>query len=83
MLWALPACFLVAKGTKKVSLKTSGQYSGLHKSKAGIEMGYYIFTKRFFELCDHSEGRGFRQVVLQRNMCGVGSKMRCLLRFPV
>lgn len=57
MLWALPACFLVAKGTKKVSLKTSGQYSGLHKSKAGIEMGYYIFTKRFFELCDHSEGR--------------------------
>jgi len=70
MLWALPSCFLVGKGTKKISLKSSGRYSGLHKSKAGIEMGYYIFAERFFEVSVIIlREEGFRQVVPQRNTC--------------
>lgn len=38
MLWALPVCFLFAKGTKKISLeKKSGKYSELYERKEALK----------------------------------------------
>lgn len=51
MLWALPACFPAAKGTKRISLEGLESIQNLMKEKQALELAADImFGRRFLEL---------------------------------